>query len=62
MMINREMLARACGLAQELQDLLRELDKTSLIEPESLGQLVRARELVEEAVVRLGKVRPGRGA
>ncbi len=58
MIINQEMFARTCTLAEELQDLLRDLDRHSLLDPESLGHLVAARELTEEAVVRLGKVRP----
>lgn len=56
-MIDREKLQEACRLAEELASLLRELDRHSLLDPESLGHLVAARELAEEAVVRLGKVR-----
>lgn len=55
--MNQEMFARACTLAEELQDLLRGLDRHSLLDPESLGHLAAARELAEEAVVRLGKVK-----
>lgn len=57
MIINREMFARARTLAEELQDLLRDLDRHSLLDPESLSHLVAARELAEEAVVRLSRVR-----
>jgi len=60
--MNQEMLVRARKLAAELQDLLRELDKTSLLDPMSLGNLVAARELVEEAVQRLAKVKTRRWA
>lgn len=62
MIINQQMFARARALAEELQDLLRELDRHSLLDPESLGHLVAARELVEDTVARLGRVRTSRSS
>lgn len=61
-MMNERQLTEATRLAERLRVLLTELDRHSLIDPESLGHLVAARELVEEAAHRLAKVRPRRWA
>jgi hypothetical protein len=57
MIINHQMFVRACALAEELQDLLRELNRGSLLDPDSFSHLVAAREQTEEAVARLSRVR-----
>ena len=56
-MIDSEKLQEARELAEQLAALLRELDRRSLLDPESLGHLVAARELTEEALERLNRVR-----